>query len=155
MVRSEISDFAEEVVNIMQVVSREFLKQQHKEIFRAKMTFPQSVVLGLLEKHGELKMSDMAKDMSISSPAITGIVERLVRDGYVARGNELGDRRIIKISLTKKGEEAVKYILKRKRDVITRVFSTLSRAEREDYLRILRRVQEELDKKNKGKKDEK
>ena len=44
-------------------------------------------------------MTDLARFMTVSAAAMTGIMDRLVRDGYAARGYDTKDRRIIKAKL--------------------------------------------------------
>jgi DNA-binding MarR family transcriptional regulator len=60
-------------------------------------------VLGSLKRHGILSMSDIGKCLMMPKPHITVIVDRLIEAGYVERQNNSKDRRIINISITKKG----------------------------------------------------
>lgn len=46
--------------------------------------------------------------MHVSAPTITGIADRLERDGYVKRTADKFDRRVTNIALTAKGEALVK-----------------------------------------------
>ena len=138
------AEFADKVSETMAVISREFVKQQATEFYKLKVTVPQLAILELLYKSGELNMSDMARYMNVTTAAMTGIVDRLVRDGYVTRSHDTDDRRVIKIKLTSKGSSAVKSIMEQKRRLMTRVFGTLSHAQREDYLKILTHIREGL-----------
>lgn len=60
-------------------------------------------VLFLLKKYKEKTMSDMAKEMEISRPNLTPIIDRLLEDGYLERKEGQKDRRKLLISLTAKG----------------------------------------------------
>ncbi|OGW92816.1 MAG: hypothetical protein A3K16_06510 [Omnitrophica bacterium RIFCSPLOWO2_01_FULL_45_24] len=138
------AEFADKVGESMAAISREFMKQQSGEFYKVKITLPQLAILDLLNRLGELSMSDMARFMNVTTAAMTGIIDRLVRDSYVMRIPDPDDRRVIKIKLTAKGSSAAKNILEQRRRLITKIFGVLSRDEREEYLKILTRIQDGL-----------
>ena len=144
MVGLTVTEFADRVSNDMAAISKEFMRQQAGEFYKVKVTLPQLAILELLYRNGELKMSDMARSLNVTTAAMTGIVDRLFRDGYVTRITVPDDRRVIKIKLTPKGSEVTKNTIKQKRCLVTRIFSTLSHTEREEYVKILTRIREGL-----------
>jgi DNA-binding MarR family transcriptional regulator len=75
---------------------------------------------------------------------MTGIVDRLVKYGYVLRIFDPQDRRIIKIKLATKGTELVKKINQQRRQMIIKIFGQLSERDRQDYLRILLQIKDIL-----------
>jgi DNA-binding MarR family transcriptional regulator len=87
-------------------------------------------------------MSGLAHFLNISTPAATGIVDRLVKYGYIARVFDPEDRRIIKIRLTPKGSSLVNKINQQKRQSTIDIFSRISEKERNDYLKILMRIRD-------------
>ena len=72
----------------------------------------------------------------------SGIVDRLVKCRYVARELEPEDRRVIRIRLTEKGMALVEKITGQRRRMIMNVFGRMSGKDREDYLRVILKVQE-------------
>jgi DNA-binding MarR family transcriptional regulator len=136
------SEFADRVGEIMPAISREFLRNQTVEFYKVKITLPQCVILEILDKNGESNMSDLAKSLNVTTAATTGLVDRLVRDGYVMRIDDPYDRRVVKIKLTAKGNKVTKTIHSHKRDMIIKLFGALSPDEREEYLRLLTRISE-------------
>jgi DNA-binding MarR family transcriptional regulator len=136
--------FSDRVSEIMPVIMREFLKHQSGEFYRTKITMPQFVVLEALHRHGELNMTDMANFMNVTTAAMTGIVERLVRDGYVTRKHDPGDRRIIKICTTVKGLAIVKKVLEDRKKMTMKIFGMISQEERDSYLEILEHIRSHL-----------
>ena len=69
-------------------------------------------VLGSLNRHGILSMSDIGKCLSMPKPHITVIVDKLIEEGYVERQSDPKDRRIVNILLTEKGLTDYKEIKK-------------------------------------------
>lgn len=139
-----ISEFADKLMEIMPVLSREFLKKQPGEFAKCKITLPQLVILSFLKKHEQAKMSDIAHYMNVTTAAMTGIVDRLVRDGDVTRIYDPDDRRIIKINLTPKGSKLIEKTHEQKKQMIVHLFSRVSQKDREDYLRVLTNMRDIL-----------
>jgi len=141
---ANLSDFADKVTELMMVISKEFFNHKTGEFYKTKVTIPQYVVMEILYKSGEPRMTDLANSIKVTTAAMTGIVERLVRDGYVERSNDLKDRRSIRVRLTLKGDRVVKAILKERKEITSKIFSVISQKEREEYLRILMHIRDHI-----------
>lgn len=73
---------------------------------RSQSTSPGEVfVLGSLNRHGVLSMSNIGKCIGIPKSHVTIIVDKLIADGCVERQCDPNDRRIVNIELTKVGKE--------------------------------------------------
>ena len=143
-----LSEFADKLNRIMPVIMIEFLRRNANELSRGKITPSQLLTLSFLNEKGESRMTDLAGFMKVSTAAMTGVVDRLVRDAYALRVFDPQDRRIIKVRLTPKGAELIKRINRQKRNMIVNIFGKISDSERQDYLRILTRIQDVLTKEN-------
>ena len=139
-----LSDFAEKIEDVVPTVMRGFAKMQTNELFKGKITLPQFFVLNHLDKHGESKMNELAKVVDATTAAATGIVDRIVRYGYIVRAYDPKDRRVINIRLTQKGSDLVKRIGRQRRDVTREVFGKISKEERENYLAIMLHIRDVL-----------
>jgi DNA-binding MarR family transcriptional regulator len=139
-----LSDFAEKIEEVIPTVMKGFAKMQTNELFKGKITLPQFFVLSHLDKHDESKMNELAKVMDVTTAAATGIVDRLVRYGYIVRAYDPEDRRVINVRLTQKGSDLVKRIGRQRRDVTRDVFGRISKEERENYLAIMLHIRDVL-----------
>ena len=82
-------------------VTRERLKSQFDG------TLPRfDVMAALYRKPTGMLMSEISRFLMVSNGNVTGIVDRLVADGFVARSQRDGDRRTSFIRLTRKGSAA-------------------------------------------------
>ena len=144
-----LNEFADSVNDMMPVIIKEFSSRHLSEIYRGKLTLPQFFILNFLGNYGDSKMSDLAHFMSVSTAAMTGMVDRLVKYRYVIRESEPRDRRIVKIKLTQKGTELAKKANQQRRQMIMEVFGKVSETDRSDYLRVLMRIKEVLTKNRK------
>ncbi|MEX0365091.1 MAG: MarR family winged helix-turn-helix transcriptional regulator [Ruegeria sp.] len=69
-------------------------------------TLPRFDVMSALSRHRDgLKMSELSGLLKVSNGNVTGIVERLVDEGFVLREAVPGDRRASRVRLTRKGAE--------------------------------------------------
>ncbi len=140
MTVNDIELFAERVFSLMPDILRELTKRQSNALISGKITIPQLLILDLLNKKGDMIMSQLAKSMNVTMPAMTGIVDRLVRDGCALRLRDPKDRRIILIHLTKKGKNTIEELKKQRKKIIIDIFGKLGTKDREDYLDILTKI---------------
>jgi len=145
-----LPEFADKINEVMPILFKEFARRQTNELFKGKITLPQFLVLALLHKEGEAKMSDLAASLKVTTPAMTGISDRLVRYGYISRSNDLKDRRITKVKLTAKGLDLVKRIDEQRQQMIINIFGKISQADRQEYLRILTKIKGIVTQENPG-----
>ncbi|MFH1191452.1 MAG: MarR family transcriptional regulator [Candidatus Omnitrophota bacterium] len=141
-----IAEFAEKMNQILPEIMKGFARRQNNEVYKGKITLPQLLILELLRRQGVFKMTDLAKYMKVSTAASTGIVDRLVRQGYAQRSYDRNDRRVIKIQLSTKGTELLKKIVQQRTQLVTKIFGQISENDRGEYLRILMQVKDILDK---------
>ena len=137
MATLSIEEFADRVSDAMRFMVKEFMRQQSGGFYKIKVTMPQFVILDLLQRLGETKMSDLARSGGVTTAAMTGLIDRLVRGGYAARKRDGKDRRIVRVTATAKGRRIVKDAMEHRREIIIRTFGNLSRHDRDEYLRIL------------------
>lgn len=143
-----LHEFADKMNDVVPVMIKEFSRRQVSELYKGKITLPQFLILSFLHRNEDSAMSGLAHFMSVSTAAMTGMVDRLVKYGYVARDSEPGDRRVIKIKLTKKGSGLVNKVNSRRRHMIIDIFGRVSETDRADYLRVLLKIKEILTNKN-------
>ncbi len=83
-------------------------------------------VLFLLEGEGPMPMSRLAELLDVSLPNVTGLVDRMVERGFVERGRDAGDRRVVTIRSAPAGREAVEEIDQIRRQTMGKVLAQLS-----------------------------
>lgn len=92
--------------------------------------------LMVIDKHGEVTMSQISDQMNFPLSTTTGIVDRLVKKDYVVRGKSETDRRIVTICLTEKGASFTGFLKDQISGTIKRAFEILSEEERSSLLAI-------------------
>lgn len=69
------------------------------------MTIPQLRVISLLAESRSMRMSGIASGLGITLSGSTHLLDKLVRAGYVSRGEDPDDRRAVCCTLTSAGQE--------------------------------------------------
>src|SRR6516162_7594429 len=85
------------------------VEAQTRELFKERfnVTVPRFDVLAALYRKPEgMLMSEISRFLLVSNGNVTGIVDRLVSEGFVARSQREGDRRTSFITLTRRGRAA-------------------------------------------------
>ncbi|MDP8230377.1 MAG: MarR family winged helix-turn-helix transcriptional regulator [Candidatus Gorgyraea atricola] len=113
---------------------------QTSSLFKLNISSAQIIILVTIQAHGQCKTKTVAKERNISPPTATGLIDRLVRSGYVKRSPDPEDRRVVMVSLTKKGENIVKTHMGAIRDVWKKILVRLTAEEQKQYLHILKKI---------------
>jgi len=69
------------------------------------LTLPQVMLLRAISEQGDVTVRKLSRDISLSQPTVTTILDRLEERGLVERIRSLRDRRIVNARLTPLGKE--------------------------------------------------
>ena len=85
-------------------------------------------------------MRELADFMKMGLSSVTGMVDRLVKQGLAGRRRTEKDRRIVFVDISQKGRKVLKEILEQRRITTLELFETLTAEERSIYLSILEKL---------------
>jgi len=89
-------------------------------------------------------LSDISERIFLHQSTITGLIDRMERDGLVARERSKKDRRKIAVGLTTKGKKLAEAIPFSPMEMFKELLRPLNRTEREILLELLFKVSEPL-----------
>lgn len=95
------------------------------------ITISQLKILMLLSFNKEMSIGELAESLNVSLPNMTGIVNRLSRQGYLIRNKSEKDRRIILLKLSEKAEKKLVELKQSKYESFKRIEALLSDSEKE------------------------
>lgn len=104
------------------------------------ITVKQIGYLKVIDEHGEVTFSRLAKITRNSKPTITEMVNRFVRMEYVYREKSSEDGRIFYIRLTEKGQRLARAEESALLRVIEKMADSLDEKEIETLIRLLEKV---------------
>ena len=94
-----------EILKEYLTVTHEISRQFRDHYGKVNLTFPQAMVLSLLETEGTMPISALAEQMGSANSTISGVVDRLERMDLVRRKRSEMDRRVIYVEVTEHYEE--------------------------------------------------
>lgn len=85
-------------------------------------------VLHRASENGEhaVRLTDLSERLLIKPPSVTGVIDRLQRDGLVARATQPDDLRVRRVTLTDKGRTLVDGVMLGHVDQIKKILAGLS-----------------------------
>jgi DNA-binding MarR family transcriptional regulator len=96
------------------------------------------------ENQESVTVTELSQRLLIRPPSVTGVVDRLVRDGLVSREAKATDMRVRQIRLTGKGRQIVEQVLAGHAGQIDRVMSGLTKTQQVQMHQFLLKLEEHL-----------
>lgn len=122
----------EEVDNTCMEVSRDLAKREF-------------ALIVLLGKHKSLIMKEVSDFMRVPMSTATGIVDKLVSKGYLMRFYSEEDRRIVRIGLSKYGQELYDLLEKMMHYFGNHILEGFTQDERDQFIFLLEKATRNLD----------
>lgn len=122
-------------------ISRRLNKITKESISSYGLTTSQFFMLIALYEENEILISKLAKKVALDKATLTGIIDRLERDGLVERRDDPKDRRAIRVYLTPKAEAIKEELLDIYHKNNRRFLSVLSPDERIVFERVVKKLE--------------
>lgn len=139
-VRPEVDQVVETIIYLY-TESRRLTKGMAREV---GLTGPQLTVLKLLETFQDLSLSSLSERIRAQNSTVTGIIDRMEREGLVCRERSKSDRRVVHIKLTDKGAKLAREIRVEPLEIFRSALTSLTGADLKDLLRILMKLQKRV-----------
>lgn len=96
--------------------------------------------LACVHDKGGMTMKELADALHVSSPSATTFADRLVNMKFLSRTHDAENRRIVRLKLTSVGKRVLQRKMAEKQRMVARVLSSLSDADKKEFLRILKSI---------------
>lgn len=101
------------------------------------LTLPQMVTLFAIHDSGTCRMSTLADMTQQSAGTLTGIVDRLIDDGLVARVRNTTDRRVVEVTLTPQGKTRLDQVVRTRYEDMNRILTNFGDEDLQTLDRLL------------------
>ncbi|RLB46368.1 MAG: MarR family transcriptional regulator [Deltaproteobacteria bacterium] len=108
------------------------------------LTGPQLTVVKILESLGHLSLSSLSDRIKARNSTVTGIIDRMERDGLVRRERSETDRRIVLIRLTPKGRKLAEGIEVEPMALFRQALEEMPAQDIKELFRILTQFQQQV-----------
>ena len=98
----------------------------------------------MLNHAGELSQREMAKHMNVTPPSITAAIQKMEKQGYIRRRSDEKDQRIMRLSITEKGNACLENIKTVAIEMDAGMFKGMSQEEKMLLRRLLLQMRDNL-----------
>ncbi len=126
---------ADELVDLLQQTLATFhpsLTELTEVWSDVNVTIQQLRVMTILYNDGPRRVSLLARRLNVSTPTMTGILDRLVRQDLISRQDDPEDRRVVLNALTEKGQSLIERLQPVQSDRLRAIVSHLASGERQE-----------------------
>ncbi len=122
----EKKELIEKIIELQRIVDRARRQYEVDVWMELDVTLPQLKSLFFISHHGTTNLSTLAAALRVTPTNVTGIVDRLVKQGLVSRTENPEDRRMLLLRATDKGEELLNKLRERRWGYISGVLAGMS-----------------------------
>ncbi len=105
-----------------------------------RLNFLQIHALVLITERPGMTMKELAECLRVSSPSATTFVSRLVHMGLIDRVRDAGNRKLVRLQVTRKGKNILRVKWSKRTALIKRYLRTLTPREQGQFAHILRKL---------------
>jgi DNA-binding MarR family transcriptional regulator len=134
MINTQIND---QIMEVFYEISRNIREKMAFVSEAAQLTVLQIQALIFINRKEVSSMGDLASEFKISLPTATVLLNKLANLNLIRRLKSKSDRRIVNVSLKKKGKSLLKKAMKHRHVNTNKILVYLSLEDRKELLRIL------------------
>lgn len=138
-------DEADEIYHLQDQVGFVLRKahQRHLSIFASRiadLTPPQFAALAKLHEVGETSQNQLGQMIAMDAATVKGVIDRLKSRGYVDLKKHETDKRLLLVSLTAAGRQAIEQLIPLAKAITGETLAPLSAREAAQFLRLLAKI---------------
>ena len=122
-------------------ISRKMAKLTRDAVAPYGLTTTQFFLLTALYEEEDISISALAQKVVLDKATLTGLIDRLERDGFVTRQTSHEDRRTVRVCLTPKAEELRETLTNLYHHINRRFLSLLTEEERETFEQVVSKIE--------------
>lgn len=117
--------------------ARSMKRVLESRLAKYNVTASQYIVLAQLNDEDGISLSQLGERLYFDNPTITGIVDRMERDGLVERCRAEDDRRVVNVLLTQHGKKLLSAIENIAGEINESVMDEFTKSDQDKLLKIL------------------
>ncbi len=122
-----VAVMADTILELRPLLYKKFIDKEVMNAVLPKLGKDSHLLMVMLDKQESATMTEISKELYLSKPNVTPLVDKLVASKLVVRVPDEKDRRIVRIAMTKKGREELEWARKRLREHAQKKLSQLSK----------------------------
>jgi DNA-binding MarR family transcriptional regulator len=140
MNQGKIQGYAKQLERLLPSLIKASKKLEEKRLGTYSLTLPQFFAMMVLENNGSCMMKELGEELGLSLGTVTGIVDRLIREGLAERFPDAEDRRVVRARLSEKGRKLMRTIHEERRRALARRLQNLGENELENLMTLITKI---------------
>jgi DNA-binding MarR family transcriptional regulator len=136
-------DHKQRILEIFEIVSQALVNAKMKKLRKIdarEINLTQFQYINAINKTEDLTPTGLAKALTLSKPAVTGILNKLIEQGYVTKSRSDRDRRVYHIQLTRAGKQVADAYQAACREYIDGMARALSTSELDQLVALMEKA---------------
>ncbi len=146
MESSDVYIFVERLTSLINEIGEKIMPVRVKILKANTYSKTQILTLSRLYNHKYCFISELADYLSISLPATTGLIRRMVRNNLVKKERDTKDARMVKVKLTQKGRNFFKAVYYKKKKKIIECLKRFKEEDRKNIIKYLSQLGKAIEK---------
>jgi len=111
-----------------------------KGLLKINLTSAQIKLLTFFSDRDAFTMTELSRNLNVTMPTMTAMVDRLVKSTMIKRERDDVDRRVVTVTLTDAGRKVLKKLIRIRRVEMEKILMNLNDEEMENYLNSIEMV---------------
>jgi len=138
-------DFAHNPGFLVSRIARRMAAEMDRRMRERGLTAAQAAVMSRLWMHDGLSQSQLQEQVGVDASTLTGLLQRMTRQGLVRRHRDPTDGRILRVLLTPKGRDLRPLLTPEAENLNSLFFRDFSSGERAVFIAFLHRALRNLE----------
>ncbi|WHE07066.1 MarR family transcriptional regulator [Thermoanaerobacterium thermosaccharolyticum] len=126
-----------DVLKTLKSIMNMIHKSMEDEFRELNITGPQGMIIGILMRHRKMKISELSEKMGLSNSTVSGIVDRLEKQGMVKRVRSSDDRRVVYVNIDEEFRKKSKEVFKKIEDKFRDMMNKATKEEHDEIVKGL------------------
>lgn len=109
------------------------------------LTATQYIVLARLWEEDGVSLTELGERLYFDNPTLTGVVDRMERDGLLERRRDRDDRRVVRVFLTERGKNLQQTIGRLAEETDGEAWNDSTASQQKEFLEHLQRIWKKID----------
>ena len=134
------------IIRLMKQIFHSVKKNLGNEFRPINLTGPQGMLMGTLGHKGKMKISELSHELGLSNSTVSGMIDRLEKQGMVERIRSSDDRRVVYVDATPEFKKCSKEHFKKMEQKIAAMMNRATQEELDKVLEafeILKRIMDD------------
>lgn len=140
MSKEEFSDSVVRIERLLRHVAFIIKKRGRDILSDFDITTPQFLALVVLKDRPGITMGELCERLYLACSTATDLIDRMEKNGYLERNRDPDDRRVIRLSITEKGQNIIDQVINARRRYVDSILKQLTQKEIDQLAQSLEKL---------------